>query len=827
MTLGPNTRVRTVIGSTLIIAMTLLATTAPAAQPTWIRTGGPLGGLGYDVRIRPDNVDVMYVTDAYAGVFTSTDAGETWSPANEGITVRVGMSGDAIPIFCLTIDPNDHNILWAGTQDKRGIFRSLNGGATWTQMNNGVVEETGITFRGFTIEPGNSDVIYAAAEIGSWVWAGEERTGREFGMTEGVVYKTTDGGQNWQEVWRGDNLARYVWIDPRDVDVVYVSTGIFDREAANSDPNAANKSDGAGGVGILKSTDGGQTWNTINNGLENLYVGTLFMHPENPDILLAGTGNNQYREGSGVYISTDAGNSWQRTLDDEAHSVEFAVSNPQIAYAGNPSAVYRSEDGGTTWERVAGVEEGAGWGPPGVRAGFPIDFEVAPNDPNRIFANNYGGGNFLSVDGGRTWSVASQGYTGAQVRDIAVDPEVPGRVFAAARSGLFGSSDGGGVWVGRSYAPAAVLEWYVVAFDPTNPQRVLAANNWNGPMVESLDNGRHWREVAASPAANMSWRAIVFAPSEPTTAYAGVSAFFSAGTFDDAMAAGGIYVSYDGGETWNESNDATSRDANVAALAIEPGNPRVVFAATGNSGILKTTDGGQSWTAINNGLPASPAAASIVVRPDAPEIVFAGLILAGVYRSEDGGATWQSSSTGMNPGAFVSDIVMDPTNPQVMYCTDRLSGVYRSTDSGVTWSAMSEDLTTGDVNALALSSDGLHLYAASEGGGVFRLDLEGNPPPGTEWPEEEEEHGDGDEPDGEEPDGDDPGDTEVDEPDGEGPNGEEPDVDEPDDTDVDEPVDDEPASGGGGRRGGICGPGMILLFACVPVMALWKSRRRN
>ena len=69
----------------------------------WIRTGGPLGGLGYDIRMRPDNPDILYVTDAYAGVFTSRDGGKTWEPTNSGIGTRAGPSGDAIPVFCLSI----------------------------------------------------------------------------------------------------------------------------------------------------------------------------------------------------------------------------------------------------------------------------------------------------------------------------------------------------------------------------------------------------------------------------------------------------------------------------------------------------------------------------------------------------------------------------------------------------------------------------------------------------------------------------------------------------------------------------------------------------
>jgi len=72
--------------------------------------------LGYDVRMHPDNPDKMYVTDAFAGVFISDDAGKTWYPSNQGLTDRTGESQNAIPVFCLTIDPHNPDIIWTGTQ---------------------------------------------------------------------------------------------------------------------------------------------------------------------------------------------------------------------------------------------------------------------------------------------------------------------------------------------------------------------------------------------------------------------------------------------------------------------------------------------------------------------------------------------------------------------------------------------------------------------------------------------------------------------------------------------------------------------------------------
>lgn len=702
-----------------------------ASSLTWVRTGGPLGGLGYDIRMVPGDLDTLLVSDAWAGVFKSVDGGANWLPSNDGITVRTGGTGDAIPIFCLTIDPADQNIVWAGTQNMRGIFKSTDGGATWTRKDRGIQEADGITFRGFAVDPTNSNVVYAAAELSSWVWNnGQSRNGREFDMVGGVVYKTTDGGESWIEVWRGDNLARYILIDPRNTEVLYLSTGIFDREAANSDPQAGLP----GGEGVLKSTDGGVTWMNINNGLNNLYIGSLFMHPSNPDILLAGTGNNQYHDQAGVYLSEDGGATWNQVLrDDIIESVEFASSNPSIAYAGSASAIYRSEDGGQMWKRVSGGDEN-GWGAPGIRAGFPIDFQVDPRNPDRIFANEYGGGNFLSEDGGQTWVDASRGYTGAQVRAIAVDPNQPGRVIAAARSGIFISYDGGSNWQGLSNPPVVSMEWNAVAIDPADPKHIVAETNWNNILVVSRDAGRNWTLAFNFREQRVGWRVVAFAPSNPTIVYAGSTGYFSAGSFDPSQPGKGIYVSQNGGNSWSPANDDLTENASVYGLAVDPKDPQDVYAASSNHGLLKTTDGGREWTAVQGGLPQT-LVMSVAIHPADSNVIYAGFERQSLFMSVDGGQTWEAAGRGMSPEANIASIIFDPTDPQVMYVADLSSGVYRSSNGGQTWMAVNNGMLMRSVNALAISSDGLHLYAATEGGGVYRLDLNGQPPASVPGPE--------------------------------------------------------------------------------------------
>jgi photosystem II stability/assembly factor-like uncharacterized protein len=732
------------IGDSLVyfddVTVTLASTSAfvPGAGSgglTWVRTGGPLGGLGYDVRMRPDALDRLLVTDANAGVFLSSDGGVTWAPSNEGITTRSGTTGDIIPIFCLTIDPTDPDRVWAGTQGIRGIFKSTDGGRTWKKRDRGIVEDNGITFRGFTVDPKNPDVVFAAAELSSFVWnGGQERAGREFDLTAGVVYRTGDGGANWTAVWRGDDLARYIWIDPRDSNIIYVSTGIFDREAKNSDSTAGSP----GGEGVLKSTDGGQTWTRINNGLNNLYVGSLFMHPTNPDVLLAGVGNNAYPDGQGVYLTQDGGANWKQVLSGEIiTAVEFSTGNPSIAYAAGPVSVYRSSDGGATWARVSGSPE-ATWGAPGIRAGFPIDLQVDPRNPDRLFANAYGGGNFLSEDGGKTWTDASRGYTGAQVRGLAVDPTQPGRVLAAARSGLFLSNDGGATWAGLGYPPVSMTEWNAVALDPADPTHRVSGSNQDQVLVNGGPDGSE--RVFDLQGQRVGWKTIVFASSNPAVVYAGSAGYYSAGSFNTTQPGAGVFRSEDGGRTWSAANDALTANAFVNALAVDPRDPNVVYAATADRGLLKTGDGGQTWQAPGSSLGSglgSPlpekGASAVSLRPGHPDVIFAGFERRALFISTDGGQTWSASAKGMMPESSIVSIVFDPTGAQeTVYAADSTTGVYRSLNAGQTWERINQGLTNRAVNALAISNDGLHLYAASEGGGVFRLDLNGEAPPPAE-----------------------------------------------------------------------------------------------
>ncbi|GEM_PF-350971 len=717
---------------------------AGAAQLVWTKTGGPPGGIGYDVRIRMDQPNLMYATDAFSGVNISSDNGMTWSASNFGITARSGFSADDIPIFTITIDPNNPSVLWTGTRNARGVYESTDAGQTWVEKTQGVTEQD-ITFRGITVDPRNSSVIYAAAEVPSLQYAGQNVVGLRFTESQGVVYKSINGGQSWTAVWRGAALARYVLIDPRDSNVIYVSTGFFDVEASNANPQTLQ----AGGVGILKSTDGGQTWQVQNqaNGLTDLYLQSLAMNSASPGTLIAAScedsAYSHNGQDSGVFITTNGGQTWTKgviacntpgcnasPISGGYFAVAFAPGDPNVAYAASPQQFLRSSDSGKTWSVMSGGQQSS-YGPPGLLPGTPVALAADPRNSNRVFQNNYSGGNFLSEDGGVTWQLASTGYTGAQVNVVANDPADALRIFAGGMTGLFRSMDAGNTWKGLNAQTAfSSYSFTAMAVDPSQSENVVAGDDSDGTIVRSTDGGLTQQIVFQQPGLYTSsdynnrhgFQAIVFAPSNPRTVYAGMR------LYEEGLDAGltnksyGMVKSLDAGVTWAYTNDANMAGQNVNAIAVNPTNESIVYAGTVFSGLFISGDGGQSWMASNRGLPSLDVRA-LAIDPTNPSTIYAGLENAAVWKSTDAGANWQFAGAGLDPMASIRRIILDPTNPKVLYGADPFTGVYESVDGGSLWVALDLGLTERTALSLAMSSDGSTLWAATFGGGVFRLNV--------------------------------------------------------------------------------------------------------
>lgn len=699
---------------------------AQLSETKWVSTGGPLGGLGYDVRIHPTNKNIMFVTDNDAGVARSNNAGGTWYQTNSGISVKGGPTGDAINIFSLTIDPNDPNIIWAGTNAEGssfGVFKSTDGGNLWTLKTNGITLENadGLVFRGFTIQKGNSNIVYAQSEVVT------SKQGREFAMVKGRGYKTTDGGESWQLIWEGDNLARYLIIDPANSEVLYMSTGIFDREAYNSDC----KNNFSGGVGVLKSTDGGETWPSINNGLTDLYVGSLRMHPSNSRILFAATGNNacsgQYEGNivSGLFRTVNGGSSWTKVIDGVIlTTVNFSPSNPDIVYVGGASAFYRSEDGGLTWSKF---DRGELWGPPGIRAGVPIDVTVDSDNPYLLYANNYGGGVFRSTDGAETWEAWSKGYSGAEIHKVCIPPSKTSTVYAIGRSGPFVSYNYGNDWKGIANGDAkSYPEWYSVAVHPVNSNIILIADEHQGVIFRSTGGGNDFTEVfrhsganASNPDQRQGFKTLVFSPFNPNVVYAGLARdrnnILSSSPYGTA-----ICKSTDAGVTFSEMTSDID-GYNVNELIVDPGNSNIVYAATSN-GVYKSTNGTKSFTHFDS--LGNPNIEALSVDFQQTNYLIAGEIENGIRISEDDGTTWtgphNSGFNSSNP--YITAIIFDPDNHNTIYAGDLYSGIYQSTDKGNTWSLFPDSgmsgLTVRAVKDIVMNKE--VIYAATQGGGVFR-----------------------------------------------------------------------------------------------------------
>lgn len=696
----------------------------------WVKTGGPVGGLGYDVRFG-SSTEIMYVTDNYSGVSKSQDGGENWFSSNRGITGRFGVSGDAIPVFTLTVDPNNPDIIWAGLKDAKGLYKSMNAGQTWVDVTPPITELQ-FVFRGVTIQQNNSNIVYAQGELPM------NDPGLVHDKVKGRIYRTEDGGINWTMIWEGDNLVRYVFIHPENNELLFASLGIFDREANDSDCSLIPPLHGTGG--ILKLTKEGSGWDNyyMNNGLTDMYVGTLAIHPENPDIMLAGAGNtacSRYEQPEdvwnitgGAFLTIDGGLTWSKTLsDDIITSVEFSPNDPEIAYAGGQHQIYRSDNGGRNWEPISGIT--FPWGPVGAPAGFPIDFLIDPENPSIIFSNNYGGGNTKSVDGGANWTLASDGYTGALMLDVAVHPNNPNIVYGTARSGVFRSINGGKTWQGLANPPAYLSTAYGIAVKPDEPNVIIVSHELLGSVFRSVDGGFNWTQVFTIPNVvpgvdlyQHGFKSIEFAE-EPNSniVYAGVcrgSVALDDIFNNDKKLSEGVFKSIDGGITWVDASDSKVTDKCLTSIAIHPTDPKIVYASAPYAGVYKTIDGGKNWSLLT-GLPVDMR--SVAIDPTNPNVVYAGALQGGIYRSTNSGGTWSPFVTGMEPNDPILDIVIDPTNPEKIWAASRATGIYLWLADEGRWTHVNNGLLTRSIQAIDISSDGKILYAGSSGEGVFRL----------------------------------------------------------------------------------------------------------
>jgi len=698
----------------------------------WQRTGGPIGGLGYNIKINPTNNQIIYITDALSGIHKSIDGGATWIPKNNGITSRSGESNDAIPIFTVGIDQNNPTTIWAGTEYDSGIYKSTDSAENWVKKTNGIIE-TNIVFREISVVNGDSNTIYASGEVPSG------NQGNEFEKVDGVIYKTTDGGENWVKIWSGNSLARWLCIGVNPLNLVS-STGIFDREASNTI-----------GLGIMKSSDGGTTWNQSNAGITgSLFIGGM-SDSATPGLLYIATGNNAEVNlntpiKGGVFKSTNGGTSWTQVIsstdvilpgytESVFNAVKIAPSNNDIVYAASSYAFYRSNDGGATWTGYRGGIPGSPspWGPAGIRAGVPIEITIDKTNPDILYAANYGGGIFKSTDGAKTWQVLGSGYSGATIHKIATDSQNTSAFLTIGRSGPFKSTDNGATYDGLYYREANNAEWYGAVIHPTNSNTLFISDEHEGVILKSTTGGTSWTAKFNHPTAKADTfnqrhgaKELVISNSNPNTMYAGYAyQFFYSDpnntTFPNSF---GVYKSTDAGETWIQSGTTgiAATNLNITALSVNSTNENSVYIGLRGDGLFHSTDGGANWANIGQGIPGQTIHG--IGLADNNSIIYAATKSKGVYKSTDNGANWSQVLTEVNtstdfPIKLLMAIAVNPTNKNNIVVGDIHTGVYMTIDGGANWNAINQGLMNKAVTSLAFSADGKTLFTGTKGAGIF------------------------------------------------------------------------------------------------------------
>lgn len=560
------------------------------------------------------------------------------------------------------------------------------------------------------------------------------------GSPAGGIWRSNDGGNTWQQPTT-DRLPSIgvsaIAIDFTNTDILYIGTG--DGDASDTYSN-----------GVLKSTDGGITWQAT--GLswsltQSRTISKLLIDPANHLVLYAATNN-------GIYKTTDGGATWNNVKAGGYKDMEFRPGNSQALYICG-TAFYKTEDGGATWAQIttglapaanvnrlalavtpadsnyvyvtAGDAGSSGFfgmyrstdrgntftqqsnspnlygyqlngSDAGGQSWYSLTLAVSPDDPDQVYT---GGVNiWYSFDGGVNWQIITHWYYvvggGGSQPYVHADQHhmdfAGSTLYVGCDGGIFKSNDAGASWDDKS-AGLAISQFYRLGGSEIDPDKVMAGAQDNGCNI--LSNGQ-WThvlgadgfEVAISPVNTQ----VIFAESQN----------------------GGINKSTNGGVTMNNVTGSINESGDwVTPYCFDPQTPTIMYAGFEN--VWKSVNTGASWTKISNFGTGSNVTA-LTVAPSNSNYIY---IVKGntVYKTDNGGAAWSNISTGLpTAGAQATYIAVHPSDPQKLWVT--FSGVmagnkvFYSDDAGVTWSNESMNLPNVPVNCIAYevgSADGLYI----------------------------------------------------------------------------------------------------------------------
>jgi len=627
----------------------------------------------------------------------------------------------------IVFDPTDAAVIygrWGGSGAGDGVYRSSDGGASWKPTG---LTKNGTGSGGFAVDPARPATLYASVnQIPGIVQSddnGETWTRiAPFAANQLVVdsasklYAVSNGAVF---VRSGDTFVRKaapapitsLTLDPANSSVWYAVTYEYSSASNVALPfflQPLFQTAGAGRTGIYKSTDAGDNWRPVENGLPHSHpVTSLELDPISPGVLYVSMSatpdafvSKLSADGSSLGYSTFLGGSGLDTINAIAldaagnayvsgntDSPDFPMRNP-FRTGGNGFAAKFDLGGSLVWSSPLGdaapLAMTVGPGGDVYLTGVSSSAAFQSRGATQPFTT---GDVFRTTDAGATWFSATITPPGAPiVHAMALDPQNPSRVFALGDR-LYVSS------AGQSWTPLGLAGAYstMLIVDPRTPSTMYAAGVTG--FFKSMDGGVNWVQPRGANALSGPISTLTIDPKTSTlytTPYYG-----SLGS--------GVAKSVDSGETW----ELTGSSPNALAVAVDPLNPSVLYASiqiqpappapnqpgalpTGPTGFLsKSTDGGATWTDLRNGLPSGWYAGKLVVDPQTAGRIYAlgSYNSAGVYRSDDGGAHWIAIASGL-PDWPVNALEIDPTNPSVLYAGSSAGGLYRSVNAGASWSVV-------------------------------------------------------------------------------------------------------------------------------------------
>jgi photosystem II stability/assembly factor-like uncharacterized protein len=681
------------------------------------RSVGPAWASGRiaDLAVNPSDHSEIYAAIASGNIWKSVNNGTTWEPVFD----KYG----AYSIGCIVIDPSNHNVIWAGTGENNhqralgwgdGVYRSDDAGASWKNM--GLKESRQIG--GIAIDPGNSNVVYVAAEGSAWGPGGERG-----------LYKTTDGGKTWEKVLNiSENTGvNNVVIDPRNPDVIYCTSEQRRR-------HVGMKISGGPESAVYKSADGGKTFEKIMKGLPGGDLGGmgLAISPVNPDVLYVIV--EAQGESGGFFRSVNRGASWEKM---NAYNASGQYYNKIICDPKDVDRVFSLDtytqvtlDGGRTWSRVSNegrhVDDHALWIDPDRTDHFYIGgdggiYETWDNGSNFVFKSNlpvtqfyrvdvdnsypfyyiYGGTQDNNSMGGPSAST-SNGVTnddwfvtqGGDGFWVAIDPKEPDIVYTESQYGnaaRYDRKSGQSVSI-KPFPGEGELtyrwNWDTpILISPHNNKRIYMAANF---LFRSEDRGSSWKTISPDLTRNENrdnfrimdkyWPSDAVAKNKSTSLWGTIVSLTESGVQKDLLYTGSddgvIAVSEDGGANWrlNKTYPGVPEYTYVSDILADKFDANVVYATFNNHKrddfkpyVLRSNDKGKTWSSISANLPANGPVHTIEQDHINPRLLFLGTEFS-FYVSFDAGTTWTEFNKGL-PTIPVRDIAIQERENDLVIAT--------------------------------------------------------------------------------------------------------------------------------------------------------------